>query len=355
MVAAQVFALCRRGRGVLGHRLLRDQRILHSAFGISGHRRRDSFPLSRYLAARCTRILPLYYLALAFAVVVEWLIAGARPPVLVQRNQWQRTLRPDLHRAEPVPDLWLICAVVEHHQRDVLLPVLTVPLVCFSLKRGIRAVKLGMIVCLAVAVPMDLLYFGWIRSRFVARRGFALRTGNILVLGAFVAEYRDALRSSPLAKSVVPFLAVALGGCRRDVVFSARPSPGGVCGARDRLHRDVGSHCGGRRVVSRAGTTVVDRLRLVRMLGLASYPTYLFHGPLLLLVGSAILRWKLISDWRLTWLILVSVGISTGIALGYLAERPIMTWRAAFLSRFRSPRTPPSRGDVKVPVLSIQQ
>jgi peptidoglycan/LPS O-acetylase OafA/YrhL len=93
----------------------------------------------------------------------------------------------------------------------------------------------------------------------------------------------------------------------------------------------------------------------VEMLGLASYPTYLFHGPLLLLVGSAILRWKLVSDWRLTWLILVSVGISTGIALGYLAERPIMNRRAAFLSRLRSQRTPPARGDVKVPVLSIQQ
>jgi len=39
-----------------------------------------SFPLARYLAARFTRILPLYYLALAFAAVVEWLIAGARPP-----------------------------------------------------------------------------------------------------------------------------------------------------------------------------------------------------------------------------------------------------------------------------------
>jgi hypothetical protein len=49
------------------------------------------------------------------------------------------------------------------------------------------------------------------------------------------------------------------------------------------------------------------------------------------------------------------VGISTGIALGYLAERPIMNRRAAFLSRLRSQRTPPARGDVKIPVLGIQQ
>ena len=67
------------------------------------------------------------------------------------------------------------------------------------------------------------------------------------------------------------------------------------------------------------------------------------------------MRWKFVSDWRLTWLILVIVGISAGIALGYLAERPIMNWRASFLSRFRSQRTPPARGDVKVPVLSIQR
>ena len=57
-------------------------------------------------------------------------------------------------------------------------------LVCFALKRGIRAVKLGMIVCLAVALPMDLLYFGWIRSRFHRQHGFAFRPGNVLVSSA---------------------------------------------------------------------------------------------------------------------------------------------------------------------------
>ncbi len=227
-------------------------------------------------------------------------------------------------------------------------------LVCFALKRGIRAVKLGMIVCLAVALPMDLLYFGWIRSRFVACLGLLFGLGVFWFLGALVAEYREALRCSPMAKSASrcwPLLlaaAVAMWFSQHvhlQVVYVVLAVAFTVM-----LIRIVASEQGsaGRNDRRRAS-------RFVEMLGLASYPTYLFHGPLLLLVGSAILRWKLVSDWRLTWLILVCVGISTGIALGYLAERPIMIWRAAFLDRLRSQRTPSTRGDVKVPVLSIQQ
>jgi peptidoglycan/LPS O-acetylase OafA/YrhL len=313
----------------------------------------NSFPLTRYLAARFTRILPLYYLALAFAVVVEWLIAGARPPywsngingsVLFAQIFILQNLSQTFGSFAPS---WSIT-------NEMFYYLFYGALVCFALKRGIRAVKLGMFVCLAVAVPMDLLYFGWIRSRFVANVGLLFGLGTFWFLGAFVAEYRDALRCSHLARSASRFwplllaaaiamwfsqrvhilvvyvvLAVAFTVMLIHIVAAETGSPG-----RHERHRPS---------------------RLVEMLGLASYPTYLFHGPLLLLVGSAILRWKLVSDWRLTWLILVSVGISTGIALGYLAERPIMNRRAAFLSRLRSQRTPPARGDVKVPVLSIQQ
>ncbi len=67
----------------------------------------------------------------------------------------------------------------------------------------------------------------------------------------------------------------------------------------------------------------------ITWLGLSSYPTYLFHGPIIMLEGSAILRWGLISDWRATWAVLSVAGIAWGIALGLLAERPIMDWRSA--------------------------
>ena len=89
------------------------------------------------------------------------------------------------------------------------------------------------------------------------------------------------------------------------------------------------------------GAKPMDRGRagaLIRLLGLASYPTYLFHGPIVMLTGSLILRWNLVSDWRLTWMILTSVGIGSGILLGHFAERPIMAWRAGYLKRLRQSR-----------------
>lgn len=39
----------------------------------------NRFPVTKYMIVRCTRILPLYYLALLFTVLVEWLIASSRP------------------------------------------------------------------------------------------------------------------------------------------------------------------------------------------------------------------------------------------------------------------------------------
>jgi hypothetical protein len=67
------------------------------------------------------------------------------------------------------------------------------------------------------------------------------------------------------------------------------------------------------------------------------------------------LRWKLQTDWRLTWLVLFLFGISSGIALGYLAERPMMRWRAGFLRRTPSSTRPAIGGLVNVGVASVQQ
>jgi peptidoglycan/LPS O-acetylase OafA/YrhL len=68
-------------------------------------------------------------------------------------------------------------------------------------------------------------------------------------------------------------------------------------------------------------------------LGLASYPTYLFHGPVMMAVGSVMIRLGLAVDWRLDWAILASSGIVSGILGGYLVEAPIMAWRASYLRR----------------------
>src|SRR5262249_55214973 len=80
------------------------------------------------------------------------------------------------------------------------------------------------------------------------------------------------------------------------------------------------------------------RKRVVDTLGLASYPTYLFHGPILMLAGSLILRYRLVADWRITWALLFVLGTVSGTALGWLLERPVMSWRANLLRSLRARR-----------------
>jgi peptidoglycan/LPS O-acetylase OafA/YrhL len=76
--------------------------------------------------------------------------------------------------------------------------------------------------------------------------------------------------------------------------------------------------------------------RAAGWLGLASYPTYLFHGPLIILIGSAVLRGGLsLTNCFVTWTVLTVAGIACGVVLGFVAERPIMEWRGQMLRRLK--------------------
>ena len=77
------------------------------------------------------------------------------------------------------------------------------------------------------------------------------------------------------------------------------------------------------------------RSTAIEACGLTSYPMYLFHAPLMMFVGSLIMRGDLISDWRITWALLVALGLGTGVPLGWLVERPLMEWRGAMLRRLK--------------------
>ncbi len=72
-------------------------------------------------------------------------------------------------------------------------------------------------------------------------------------------------------------------------------------------------------------------------------------------LGSMMIRMDLVADdWRVTWLVLSAAGIGSGLILGYVAERPLMAWRAGFLKRLKdepAARPTPSPS----PILGIQQ
>jgi len=311
------------------------------------------FPLKHYLLTRLSRILPLYYLALLLAVVVEQLMASARPLC------WPHGVNPIVLIAQ----LFIIQNLTQTYgsfapswsiTNEMFYYLFYGVVVCVALRRGIRPTTLGMGLCLVLAVVLDWIYFSGYRTGYVRSPGLLFGLGIIWFQGALAAEYRESLRCSRLARMtsgswpLMLILAMAMWYSRRihlQVVYLALGAAFTLM-----LIRFVVVDC----------PTIVEADRgrsgaLIRLMGLASYPTYLFHGPIVMLTGSAILKWHLVSDWRLTWFILTSVGIGSGVLLGYLAERPIMAWRAGYLKRLKQSRRVLAHRGTAAPILGIQQ
>ena len=78
---------------------------------------------------------------------------------------------------------------------------------------------------------------------------------------------------------------------------------------------------------------------------------YLFHGPLLMLIGSILIRLNLAVDWRITWGVLVAIGLVSGLAMGWWIERPFMAWRSAWLKSWK-PSAVKSRSTNLAPLTS---
>jgi peptidoglycan/LPS O-acetylase OafA/YrhL len=313
-----------------------------------------SFPLRRYLLARLSRILPLYYLALLFAIVAEWMIAPARPLCWVNGIDLN-VLIAQVFIIQNFTQTFGSFAPSWSITNEMFYYVFYGLLVWAALRYKLRPTYLGMSVCLVIAVLAEILHFGGIyRSPFILGTGLLFGLGTLWFLGALVAEHRAVLRRSRLAECVSPLWplivlsAIAMWYTQRihlQVVYVVL----GVAFALMLI-----------RFIVQDGSAVPDGARrttprMVEILGLASYPTYLFHGPLVMLAGSVMIRWNLLVDWRLTWLVLFLVGVTSGIALGYLAERPIMRWRAGFLQSNSSPPRPAVGRLVNVGVIGVQQ
>jgi peptidoglycan/LPS O-acetylase OafA/YrhL len=157
------------------------------------------FPLRAYLVGRLSRILPLYYLALVFAVCVEWFIDGARPAC------WGNGLNRNVLLAQ----IFVIQNFTQTYgsyapswsiTNEMFYYLFYGVLVCVAIRRGMRATTLGMISCLAFALPLHAIYFWWNRSLFVCGMGMLFGLGTFWFLGAMVAEYQDLLKKSPAAR-----------------------------------------------------------------------------------------------------------------------------------------------------------
>ena len=314
----------------------------------------NAFPLRHYLLARLSRIVPLYYLALLLAVVIERLMATARPSCWPQGVNVNGLIA-QLFIIQNLTWTYGSFAPSWSITNEMFYYLFYGVVVCVALRFGIRPTVTGHEPLPGARPHSRLGLFLPVPDGLCAQSRVALRAGDHLVPGGAGRRIPRAGFASSQAGHAWPrgsgpwcsSLAMAMWysqGIHLQVVYLVL----GVAFTLMLMRFVVTEPRWGKPTDrGRAGA-------LIRLLGLASYPTYLFHGPIVMLTGSIILRWNLVSDWRLTWVILTGVGIGSGILLGHFAERPIMAWRAGYLKRLRQSHPAPAHGGV-APILGIQQ
>lgn len=291
------------------------------------------FPVQYYVLARLTRIFPLYYLALLFTVFAEWQVGSARPS-LWPNGRSPLVLLGQVFAVQGVSETfgsfapsWSITYELAYY--------LLYGLLAWNAKgRASYPLRLGIVTSLVIASTCDVYYFGVHKSLVVMRLGLVFGMGLTWFLGAWISAYRERLARSAaiqaFGRTWPIFLALGLvfrcinNGLQFSFLFS-----GLAFGLL--LVRFLGDERSGG---SKEESPWVEKR--CQELGLSSYPMYLFHGPVILLVGALLTRFGLLVDWRLTWTIASLSGILFGVILGFVLERPFMAWRSALLRRWRS-------------------
>lgn len=289
--------------------------------------------LKLYLAARLSRILPLYYLALGFAVIAEpWLTAsdGLDVSGLVGQIFLVQNLT---HQFGSFTPSWSLTNEVFYY---LLYGVLAATV---GRHKG-WPFWIGMGLCLLVGSVLQLAYLNEYRSPFVLKTGMLFGLGFNWFLGVGVAVYREEIRRSPIALALARawplVLALGIAGYHQGLPIQTAYLGGGLAFAL-LLIRIVA-------VPGREGGIIEPpwATRFVHFAGLSSYPTYLFHFTFMWLLAKAMIRWNLVASWVSMMGLLVASSLAFGAVLGWYAERPIMRWRAGFLARLERPDTPGS-------------
>ena len=164
---------------------------------------------------------------------------------------------------------------------------------------------------------MQALYITAARTPVILSLGMLFGLGINWFLGALVAVHAESLTRSPDGPR-----SRAEPGCpcsRSPSCGTIRPTPaqGIYLDQRARFHIDAPAFPHAENPGSPPVQPDGSRCRST-WLGLSSYPTYLFHGPIIMLVGSAILRWGLIRTGERRGPSFRSRASRVGVALGLL-------------------------------------
>ena len=307
-----------------------------------------------YLAARLSRIMPLYYTGLVFAMAVEALVAPIRVPYYpdgLNPVGWLSQLvfaQRFFQTFGSFAPSWTITYELFYYLFFGLLAAVSARFRC-------RPSWYGMAICVTLGGAMQWRYLHGGKDALTLQSGLLFGLGTIWFMGALIAVHGPSLVRHRWARVVAmswPLLFVSAVVLRGD---GRCPEQGiylllGVAFTLMILRfQSVDA--------TRAGTTVPAPRWIAataRVVGQASYPTYLFHGPVLILISSAVARWGLIVDWRASWLVMVASGIGFGLFLGSNVERPIMHWRAGYLARLKESSVARGEG-LSATLLEIQR
>lgn len=301
------------------------------------------FPLRRYLTARATRILPLYYLGLAFAVVVEWgLPEGLRPHV------WYNNVNAGAVGCQVLmvqnltmnfgsfSSTWSITNEVAYYLIFGLLAAACVPL-------GKKPAVVGMVLCVAVGMMLQAIYRLGVRDTAVLKIGLLFGLGAVWHLGALVAVYSSSLAASPRltraarlwpAMLLATMLAYGSHRFHQEFIFVSAGITFALMMVRfiDLEQKRTDAAAGGRAT-----------RWFPEALGLASYPVYLFHGPILLMFGAAVKYLGASPTWWAAWFLSAATATALCMPMGGLLERPTLAWRAGVLRRLSAAPAKPAR------------
>ena len=315
----------------------------------------NSFPLRQYLTARVTRIVPLYYIALLFTGVVEWWIAAGRP-MMWPNGLSSRVFLYQLLFIQNFTETYGCYAPSWSITNEAFYYVYFGLIVFAAVRLSKWPAAIGMGTCMLIGVAAQLVHRLGYRSPAMMQFGLLFGLGINWFLGAIVAEHRDWLVHNRTVQAVAKcwpvLLALTIGlWCTQRVHLEFVFVSSGLAFTLMLVQFLISDE---QRIGNAPKVSGPER-PIVAMLGLCSYPTYLFHGPMLTLFGWFIVHWKLNLDWRLTWAFSAIIAIACGIALGYLAEKPILAWRAALLRRQKPVRRDPVYGAVERPILGINR
>ena len=314
------------------------------------------FDAKRYTLARASRILPLYYAALLFVVVVEWLIASARPFTWPNGVEgW--VLRSQLVLLQNVTQTYGSFVASWSITNEVFYYFVYGALAWGFASQGRTPAKVGLSLCFAIAFVTQILYVTSARHPVVYSLGMLLGLGMIWFAGVLIAQRGDVWLRWRIVRVLAALWPVFFAVSLLWKYLHLPPQgiyliPGFAFSLmmlrfmdleQRRLHATSAGH------VVRSISTA--RARGIEAMGLLSYPMYLFHGPLLMLIGSILIRLNLAVDWRITWGVLVAIGLVSGLAMGWWIERPFMAWRSAWLKSWK-PSAVKSRSTNLAPLTS---